>query len=354
MMKKILYIIMAAVVMASCTRTLELDRKPVDDKLNILALMHSSDTAHFVYVKVSNDQGLLTAEEEQTSVICTINGTEKIVAEPYSGLGGKFRFEAEFNPGDRVRIEAEYNGMKAWSEVVVPQPVDIELADTSRKVEIKQDEERITVLADLLIDDIVGENSYYRVGPLRHEILHIFHQWPEEDGTPRPDKAWMHVRASSLNINIGNDPILNDDYMVEGDEMVSFSPYNYFRIFSDKHFADSQAEVSVSYKENELERFYGYYFNLPEHLKETEVVSTVNIVIEHLSPEAYRYYKALNVGKMNDYDSFGGLLMEPVVIPNNVEGGIGFVDISMDSLIPIPVHHSMMQEFDGNTMVPLE
>ncbi len=349
--------LLAGILCSSCTEYIRIDRDPLEDKLDILALMHSSDTEHFVYVKVSNDHGLTSAEEDAV-VTCTINDGAPIHAGwCKSGEMGKFSFEAGFMPGDRVRIDARYNGMHAWSEVVVPQPVDIELIDTAKRIEYEDNEKKTDVFVNIRIRDIKGEESHYRVGDMRHELRHIFHQWPEEDGTPRPDEERVFVRTDNSKTEIGSDPVLNDDYMMDtgGNDYVAWmNPTNFYRIFTDKHFADDAAEVQVTFGEHDLETFYSLYFGLPEHLKETEVFSTAHIVIEHITPAAYRYYKALNVARTDQFHSYGGLIMEPVTIPCNVEGGIGFVNISMDSWVSVPVHHSMMEGFDGETMVPME
>ncbi len=360
MMKKILYIILVALVLGSCTEIIPLGRGPLEDCLDMLALMHSSDDEHVVYLRLSNDNGLTSADEDAV-ITCTINGGEKIEAEHkfMMGIPGKFGFEAKFRPGDEVLLEAEYRGLYACSKVVVPQPVGMELLDTTMIMKYIEDgdndETRVTYLIDFLLKDIPGENNCFRVGASRHHIRHIFHQWPDESGNPRPSETRDHWRVSG-NIDIGRDPILHDDYMVSnGDDLISMiNPTNYYMIFSDRLFTDEEAEIQVSFEGYRLETFYGGYLNLPEHLKETEVISTQHLVIEHISEETYRYYKALNSARIFSYESYGGLLMEPVIIPSNVQGGTGFVSISMDSTVPVPIHHSMMEGFDGNTMVPIK
>ncbi len=360
-MRKILFILSLGLVFCSCTKEIFLDGDSIEAKLDLSAMMRSSDEEHFVYLMVSDKNGLTSAEEGAV-ITCTVNGKEVHTASD-SGIGipGKFKFRADFHPGDKVLLEASYRGLYAYSEVVVPQPVEIELVDTTKIVKYiedgENDETRVTYMLDILIKDIPGENSYFRVGDMRHHIRHIFHREEDEGGNPLPPVIEDHLRVIASYPDIGRDPILHDDYMVSnGDDLLStINPTNYFKVFSDRQFADDAAEVEMSFRADYLEKFNGMLqFFLPDNLKETEVISVNHIVIEHITPEAYRYYKALNSSRMFMYESFGGLLMEPVVIPSNVVGGVGFVNISMDSTIPIPIHHSMMEGFDTSTMAPIE
>ncbi len=330
-MKKILYmILLAGVVLSSCTRTITIMREPVEDRLVILALMHTSDTLHDVAVKVSGEKGL-TDPDESAVVRCTVNGEAVPVIPGWSSY--EFTVDATFKPGDEVMVDAEYDGMYAFSKVVVPEAVEAELADTFHQVEYGTDWVTKTIFAKLRIKDISGDKTYFRIGDMRHQRHELY-----------PDKVRDVWHIQSRYFDLGNDPILHDDYiMTNEDDMLSvLNPTNYFRVFSDRLFEDSVAEVQLSFVED-LFQHYDY------HERPYESYSILNVVIEHISSEAYYYYKALNSGKMTGFESYGGLIMEPVVIPTNVTGGLGYVNVSMDTNIPIILYHHMLDD-EGNVV----
>ncbi len=322
---------LAGAVLNSCTKTIPIMREPVEDKLVILALMHTSDTLHDVVVKVSGEKGL-TDPDESAVVRCKVNG-EYVPVTPSEWSAYEFIIDAAFSPGDEVMVDAEYDGMYAFAKVVVPEAVEAELADTLEQVEYGTDWVDKTISAKLRIKDIPGENTYFRIGDMRHQ-RHEFY----------PDRVQDVWRIQSRYFDLGDDPILHDDYIMtnEDDVLSVLNPTNYFRVFSDKLFADGTAEVRLSFMEG-LFQHYDY------HERPYESYSILNVVVEHVSSEAYYYYKALNSGKMTGFESYGGLIMEPVVIPTNVTGGLGYVNVSMDTNVPIVLYHHRI-DGEGNVV----
>ena len=57
----------------------------------------------------------------------------------------------------------------------------------------------------------------------------------------------------------------------------------------------------------------------------TYCTQTIRIRLHALTEDTYRYLQALNCLEDDDYDN---ALMEPVSLPCNVQGGIGFVSVS--------------------------
>ncbi len=261
--------------------------------------------------------------------------------------------EDDIRLGDKVRIDAEFKGLSAYSEVVVPEPVGLELIDTLKSSSQGIDRIEENIYANLRIKDIEGEDSYFRVGNMRHHLYQTYRLAPDQDGSQRPDEINEQWKVKSY-VYIGRDPILHDDYLVNEDDDIlsSLNPTNHFKIFSDKLFKDDAAKVQVNFDESTLDK-YIRIVSPPEDIENTESISTAYLVIEHIRPETYRFYKAMNAARTFSYESYGGIIMEPVVIPSNVIGGVGFVDVSMDTTVAVPIGHFIMDEDDYTTLRPI-
>ncbi len=340
-MKKILYIIIVmALALNSCTKQFPVNREPVEDALSIQALMHSADTMHCVLVYISGELGLRKPDEGTVEVTCTVNGEDvPVVPDEAVNAYNWFWIDADFMPGDDVRLDVRCEGMHAYSEVTVPQRVEMELADTLVQITHDNGYTGKTIFTDLRIKDVPGEDNYYRIGPLRHRIHGYYHPRYGDYPDPMYFDDWREYEKA---MNLGNDPILHDDYIItnEKDILSELNPTNYHKIFSDKLFADDVAQVRVSFHESFL-RHYDYG-NFPY-----ESYSEASVSVEHIDRDTYYYYKARNSAEMTGFNSYGGLVMEPVVIPCNVVGGFGYVSISMDSSVSFRLRHYILDENDN-------
>ncbi len=346
-MRKTIYIVlMLAVALASCTKDYQLNREPIEDVLTVQANLHSADSVHLVYVRVSGDSGVERVGESAV-VRCTVNGADVPVG-PHEiwGETGVYEFEYDFEPGDKARLDVEYEGMHAYSETVVPQRIEMELVDTVQRVEYYGADpvgKSTEIFLKVRIKDRSGEKSYFRLGDMRH-LLRTYYWKKGDDGHLLPDPViddtWK-IYSGNNGWQLGSNPVLHDDYMItdEDDLLSAINPTNYYRVFSDKLFVDSDVVIEFSFHEDWLNHFN----RLEENLENKSIVT---VSMEHIDYETYNYWKALNSERMGSY---GGLIMEPVIIPNNIVGGIGYFSISMDTSFDLLLRH-----YKNGVQVPLE
>ena len=237
----------------------------------------------------------------------------------------RYSFKADFKPGDVVRIEAEAEAdgetFKAYSEVVVPNAPEFIITDTLRQKDQYGDYVyRIRVRGK----DITGEDNFYRILSGRSIIDRKIRYANEEEEA----KTWEETTDYSfIRLDKGNDPILNDGAPAEDLDLEGASE-NTFRVFSDRQFSDGTFNIGFSVNENEI--IFGLHGVL--NYNRMESVTTLSVTIRGITKDEYYYLKALSIYDYLDGDT---TLTEPVSFPDNVEGGIGLVSISTESVASI-------------------
>ncbi len=355
-MKRFIYIFTVAALAASCTNTIELDVRMPDKRLILNSFLRTDVERQVIYLTERTDRRNEEARDGMENVYgaevtCHVNGelvavaeelirnsdrlgTKSSPADPYTGPFGScyYWFDASFKPGDKVRIEARKGNRTAYAEIVVPEPAKLEvLKMASSEIYVDEYYTMPVLDFDLGIQDVAGVDSYFRLADAERDMDLLFHV-KDEDGNKADDVYREFLDWPE--IVVGNDPILNDGYMPGSDDGIfaSLSPENTFRIFSDSQFKDGKGEVSLSV-ESSIDSYQ--IINLVERVESVEVSPTLKIKIESLSFETYNYYKALNAGETFGYEI--SFLMEPVIFPCNVVGGLGFVGISSAAILEIPL-----------------
>ena len=140
--------------------------------------------------------------------------------------------------------------------------------------------------------------------------------------------TWEETKDYSfIRLDKGNDPILNDGAPAEDLDLEGASE-NTFRVFSDRQFSDGTFNIGFNVNANEI--IYGLHGLLNFNRMESE--TTLSVTIRGITKDEYYYLKALSI-----YDYLDGdiTLTEPVSFHDNVEGGIGLVSISTESVASI-------------------
>jgi hypothetical protein len=137
----------------------------------------------------------------------------------------------------------------------------------------------------------------------------------------------------SLQVKI---PILNDGYTPQAvidryshtnaGFLFEFSPVNKTRIFSDRLFPDGSADVHFSTDAESLR--WENHGNNGDELRRYHYHCTRTLAVRLLALDegAWAYLSAVNRAKSRD--GFNYLLVEPVVFPTNVEGGLGYLSVA--------------------------
>lgn len=123
-MRRLFYIFCTALLLPglySCENPLEYRPADKSDKLIVNALMDACDTLHFVQLGISKTSRV--AEVSGAELKCFVNGV--LAAQTADLQEGRLSFKADFQAGDRLRLEVKADGrFSASAEMTVPgQPV---------------------------------------------------------------------------------------------------------------------------------------------------------------------------------------------------------------------------------------
>ena len=337
---------MAVIVLAGCENTLEYDFGRNGVRLMASGLLLQQEPVHTVSISLSEKGTAQVAENAK--VTCYVNGKKVSEGRAYAsnlpdpGDDGAYgsddvekdfrqlavRFEADFAPGDEVYLEFEANDGRykaASSPLTVPGRPSIEALDMTHVTETYMDYEMYWWQARLMVRDRAGEDDWYCV--FGKELDRGV--WSLADG--RPD---VETYAEfTLYMRDQDDPILLDGNMPESDEMGLFNLIGdgSFAVFSDRMFRDRTAELKmnfwptddwlVSSRSRHLLAEQGVRF---EDVEAWRIERRLEMRFGRCSRDTYHYLRALRTVSSPDYMPE---IMEPVRIPSNVQGGIGFVGI---------------------------
>lgn len=350
----------SALLLSACTNVIEYDFVGVEPQLVVTGILKANEKEHTVYMSVSRN-GRIEALKEGT-VKCYVNDVQ--VAEEsgeFAGgdmydymleyenkpegwwhAGGDFdtpnqlilKFSADFVPGDNVKLEFEADGgkYKASTPVLsVPEPVSFSKVDTSRVMMSKLDEmdkEYFRFTADL--PDRKNENNWYCVEALKQctGLMHFADDGP--DRGPFETKSVMHMdKIDDLVLLDGNTP---------GNDLISFGSTGQgdFAVFSDALFKNETAHLRMNYLAEDYffyspysDNFYlmlDHYYpgELGRDRKSLHMTVSFSLLVSNCSEATYHYLRAL---RTITSESYTPQIMEPVTVPSNLNGGIGFVDI---------------------------
>lgn len=345
----------AALLLTSCEN--EIPYNPGNQKPLIVmnAMLDAGEVENFVYLHLS--EGYSIGKINQATLSLYVNG--QLAEEPqpmtpqeiYEGLSEetygkdlyeqiikninykKFRLHTHFQPGDNIRLEAtaENGEYLVSSEVIVPQPVlDIQVDTCITKIfqwSSMRDYRRILVT----LHDLPNEKNYYRLDIQNN--YHVNARYPvpslnedgsqetDEDGTPLywyKDTIFNYTDRELIN---REDIILTDGHISHSDQDEENEMFpsisNKYNIFTDNQFPNSSATLKV-YTALGLDHLSGYNSVYSRLL-------SLSVRVLSISKEEYLYLKGLNCMDDDDYDT---TLMEPVSLPSNVQGGLGFVGVS--------------------------
>ena len=346
----IITILIAVLGCVACENTIKYEYDLSDGKMTILGRLSTADSKHTLFLSMSYPDRIDSLPG--ATVECFVNGsrslakavpagyTEEIVDWwtgetelvpnhfPYT----RYEFEANFKPGDKVRIEATKGNVKAWSETVIPAPVAILSVDTATVVKTSvyqsvgetETYEQEYVEFTVRLGDVKGTDNYYSMNPEITTVNTLSSETEENfavnvQGPVRLDYETFH------------DLILEDGYSSGmGDLFEDLLPVNYTHCFSDKQFKDSEATVKFYIPSYYFHGFpYEYYYIASKVV----VDKTFRLSIKSFDRSFYNYLRAINNMQCYGYDV--SPIIEPTVLPGNVNGGMGIVSVASESGIDI-------------------
>ena len=341
-MKKIIPILMLSFLAAGCYEEILIPTEDKDPILVMNAQMNNLEETHIVNLSVS----LLSKVEPLPGATVKIYVNDAFVAEAVERVDEDpwnrtaYLFNAEFHPGDKVRVEARKDAFNATSTVVVPPEVPISSIDTSSVRMTYMDYTTDYVQLKVRFKDLPGD-SWYGVDHLYSDLW----EYLDEEGNTSPE---FTATSNSLGgLETGFDPVISEGSgKTTGSDLGALlSAENYYNCFSDDPIADQECTLRVMVYQWGFyltEQRYGLY--VPEWMNNNpdawsilmsmpvRIHRTCSFRLRSLDFSQYHYLKALN-----NLEAFGtevNFLVEPTTLPSNVEGGLGFVGIETITEMP--------------------
>ena len=326
-MKKILTIFPVLTLLAgACTNPLEPSFHQDPEIIILNGMLRDDDTLHVIWLSQGMLKEILPLHGAQLH--CYING--ELAAEgEYLDPGqynkevnaSKYQLAMRLHPGDVVRLDVEKGALRASATATVPQPATPVAVDTVHVEEspyfIKENTGHGALSCKLRIQDLPGQPNWFRLLSYYHSEVH------------RPYAEY--VIHNQIGFGFLLDPILQDGYLPVAEKMndltnlfSGFSTPNMYCSFKDAAFADGSEEVEIHIPD--------YHYRPYLH---DDDENSLQFSLLTISEEEYGYLTQLNKSLYNDMDL--GVLQEPVHVPTNVEGGLGFFSIASVKTLVFPL-----------------
>ena len=350
-MKRTAPILLAAALLltAACQNTIRYEYDSTDGQITILSQMNSAEELHSVILSMSYPDRVESLPG--ATVRCSVNG-EVVEAEEEKVEGTRTRtytrywFDAAIHSGDQVRIEAVKGSLNASATVTVPLPGEVSIQDTltyTRHYESTSffDDEPITwdvreLQVKLGLKDIPKQDSYFVLRVMK--VFNSRHVFLDDEG--------QRTRPDSLSVDVNDyywsehDPILDDGYFSSGEEGEGLMDFllatNSMHCFSDQRFIDGEASVKVFLRADDYPVTDATYAEVDIYL-----------VAELLSVDRsfYNYLRALNNMEAYGYDV--SMIIEPTMLPSNVQGGFGMVSAGAQAQTSLFLKHVRVEGGNG-------
>lgn len=328
-------------VLSACSRELPFPETE-GDLIVLNALLSTAETIHDIYLCLSSPEAG-NRPLTDALVLCTVGEGPAIQAKEIPTQSSirnsaRYWFDAQIRPGDQVRIEVTGAGLRATAQTVAPPAPLPATADTLTRDGRMQ--------FTLHVQGRPDRADYWQLRLAIRKQYRIDYYWRDRNPYPEDEHfeftPGMYINTSEsaseqeLPLDPGEDPILNDGYTPQAvidryyntnaGFLFEFSPVNKTRIFTDHRFAGDGADVQFSTDATPLlNSEYGQArdWMIRYHYHCTR---TLSVRLLALDEGAWAYLSAVNRAKSRD--GFNYLLVEPVVLPSNVEGGLGFLSVA--------------------------
>lgn len=324
MKKTYIFLFAILLTLGSCTNDIPINRDHEGGVLIMNANIDAQDESHHVYLGKSLVLSLDSLDEG--SVKCYVNGellAEGLQVEDNSArwrAQKRYDFSSPIKAGDVVRLEASGRSgseeMSCSAEVVVPQAVEFVIYD----YDIVNGHTSKDAFFTLNGMDIVGESNYYRLTVYHDARVYFYNDNPQEGEQESFYYDIEQTAAYDYDYSTG-EAILNEGFATD---------HNDYMIFSDNLFADELFSINfTAYNSQWVDAIMNC---IMEHESDrVEVREKYTVKLWSLTREYYEYVKALDAYGYGGYEFYE----EPVSVPTNVSGGLGFVNVSNSSTFEV-------------------
>ena len=343
----IITILIAALGCVACENTIRYEYDPSDGKITILGQLSTTNSKHTLFLSMSYPDRIDSLPGAK--VECFVNGARSVAKAIPAGYTEElvnwqtgetmlvpnrfpytqYEFEANFKPGDKVRIEASKGNLNAWTELVVPKPGTIMSVDTATVVKsfVYQDingtdtYEQEYLEFTLRLRDVQGEDNYYSMNGNLTTVTILSSDGEGETRVDTEGPYWLDYETF-------HDLILEDGYSSGmGELFEDMVPVNSTHCFSDKLFKDSEATVRFYIPSYYFKNYYYFFYDADR----IEINRFFRLSMKSFDRSFYNYLRALN--NMDTYGYDVSPIIEPTMLPNNVNGGMGIVSIAAESTV---------------------
>jgi len=331
MKRHILYLIIYISItslLTACENEIPYSPKLQDPQLIMNALLNAGEKENFVYLNLSGTQNIQHVED--ATVTLYINGKEAEIAEvvelpeAYSQNNSipeimkqkKFRLSSSFKPGDVLRLEAiaEEGQYHVIAEVKVPQPINPIQVDTCLTYIKNNDNWGWYRQFKIAIQDRPDERNYYRLD-IQHKLTLYGYNSTGKDTIATEYKSSTLVNREDVVLTDGHSSTSDD----EDNGIVTNIP-NKYNVFTDNRFLNANYTLKV------YDQTYDIYSSIIYSVH--RISESITVRLFSITEKEYLYLRALNTLESDDYDE---TIMEPIILPHNVEGGLGFVGVSSET-----------------------
>lgn len=323
-MKKYFCILTSFIILLSCVKVEPLTSDGLPEELVVGALFRTDDSLHIVNVSLRTSKGSLTEITGPAAVYCVINGgtpiQSTVVASGdslYSPVRS-FAIPATFRAGDTVTIHVKAMSHEAVSTATVPEPIFASLEDTSC-IKIQRSER--TYNCSVRVFDRQEEDTWFKAFRAR-AFLRM------KDGKDGETKE--SFSCDSVSTVISDNAVFGraDIDLPSGMSSWIDLPYdlkdNWSFSFSDRLFRNDS--WVLSYEPISTRTAARYDWTHGYHYDEAYMGIRVLFPIGSMSKEVYHYLQAVDTHQSLSY-SKDDFISEPVIIPDNIQDGIGFFGI---------------------------
>ena len=308
-MDKKLLILLLALGLAGCVNDMPYTPKDTKPLLVMNSLLSVGEATHEVWLGVSKP-GCVDTLTGTVSVHCHI-GTSAINATEMPGRQRlrRFVFSAPFSPGDELLIEALVGKNKATATVKVPSAPLLKSVDT---LTVGDPEAQQLAFRIGMSDNAPGAD-YYSLAITCTSQIEMY-----REGVLLGTEEFVRLCP----LDTGDDLILSEDNIAAAnmDSMFDVGTPNLYGAFFDSQF--DCGSVTLRPKVDKWQMNSWYLTNFVPY-DSCYVRPMLKVAVSHIDVRHYYYLKALN-----SLEGSSDLVLEEIAIPNNIEGGIGFVGVS--------------------------
>ena len=184
-----------------------------------------------------------------------------------------------------------------------------------------------TVVKSLVYQDLEGSETY------EQEYLEFTVRLRDVMGEDSYFTMNADLESDNIYYETFHDLVLEDGYSSGlGDLFEDLLPVNSTHCFSDKMFRDGEVTVHLYIPSYYFNR-YDYYDYYGEGYEDDDRDRTFRLRLNSIDRSFYNYLRALN--NMMCYGFDVTPIIEPTMLPNNVQGGMGMVSVAAESLFEL-------------------